>query len=82
VYEGPVANSRPDWPVGFYYSNQDNRPTAGVSELWPQGEWKQYRVDLMNTDPSNIPYRLVEFDVMGQGHSYDARVASISLIGD
>jgi hypothetical protein len=81
LYEGPITDSRPDWPVGFYYSNQDNRPTAGASELWPQSEWKQYEVDLMNMDPSNIPYRLLEFRVMGQGHSYDARVAGISLIG-
>ena len=49
---------------------------------WPQSEWKQYRVDLMDTEPSNVPYRLLEFAVMGQGHSYDARVADISLIGD
>jgi hypothetical protein len=36
----------------------------------------------MNTDTSRMPYRLLEFDVMGQGHSYDARVADIQLTGD
>jgi hypothetical protein len=82
-YEGPVENTAPDWQVGFYYSNQDNRPAPpGIAEPWPQGEWKQYQVDLMDTEASRIPYRLLEFTVMGQGHSYDARVADISLVGD
>jgi hypothetical protein len=36
----------------------------------------------MDTDPSNVPYQLLEFAVMGQGHSYDARVAGISLVGE
>jgi len=49
---------------------------------WPQGEWKEYSVDLMDTEPSYVPYRLIEFAVMGQGHSYDARIANISLVGD
>lgn len=82
-YEGPVEGTFNPWAIGLYYSNPDDRqipPNTAV--LWPQGEWKQYRVDLMDTDPSNVPYRLQEFAVMGQGHSYDARVANISLIGD
>ena len=41
-----------------------------------------YEVDLMDTEASSAPYRLLEFAVMGQGHSYDARVAGISLIGE
>ena len=49
-YEGPVEGSRPDWAVGFYYSNQDSRPVPeGLAVLWPQGEWRQYQVDLMET---------------------------------
>jgi hypothetical protein len=82
-YEGPVEGSLNPWVVGLYYSNQDNRKvpeSEGV--LWPQGEWKQYTVDLMDTEPSNVPYRLIEFAAMGQGHSYDARIADISLVGD
>ncbi|HEV7665541.1 MAG TPA: hypothetical protein VGQ62_18565, partial [Chloroflexota bacterium] len=40
-YEGPVEGSKPDWAVGFYYSNQDNRPVPDwLGQLWPQGEWK------------------------------------------
>ena len=82
-YEGPVEGSYVPWANGLYYSNPDNRPIPqGVAEQWPQGEWRLYQVDLMDTDPSNVPYRLQEFAVMGQGHSYDARVASISLIGE
>jgi hypothetical protein len=82
-YEGPVEGSRPDWAVGFYYSNQDSRPVPeGFAVLWPQGEWKPYQVDLMDTETSSVPYRLLEFAVMGQGHSYDARIADISLIGE
>jgi hypothetical protein len=36
----------------------------------------------MDTEASTVPFRLVEFAVMGQGHSYDARIADISLVGD
>ena len=83
-YEGVREGSSPGpWSIGFYTANPDNRPApAGRAELWPAGEWKQFRVDLMNTDPENIPYRLREFTVMGQGHNYDARVAGIELIGE
>jgi hypothetical protein len=81
-YEGPVEGSQIPWSVGLYYANPDNRPTEGFGEQWPQGEWKQYLVDLMDTEASTVPYRLVEFAVMGQGHSYDARIADISLVGD
>jgi hypothetical protein len=82
-YEGPAEATLYPWAVGFYYSNQDNRIVpADRGQLWPQGEWKQYQVDLMNTETSSIPYRLLEFTVMGQGHSYDARIAGISLIGE
>jgi hypothetical protein len=82
-YEGPAEGSFNPWAVGMYYANPENRtvpPFLGV--LWPQGEWKLYQADLMDTDASNVPYRLLEFAVMGQGHSYDARVAGISLVGE
>jgi hypothetical protein len=82
-YEGPVEGSLIPWAVGLYYSNQDNRPVPeGVAVPWPQGEWKQYAQDLMDTEGSTVPFRLVEFAVMGQGHSYDARIANVSLVGD
>jgi hypothetical protein len=82
-YEGPVQGSGPDWAFGFYYSNQDGRIVPDwKGRLWPQGEWKQYEVDLMTMETSSVPYRLLEFAVMGQGHSYDARIANISLVGD
>jgi hypothetical protein len=83
-YEGPVEGSEAGpWAIGFYVANPENRPTPpGRAELWPAGEWKQYTVDLMNTDPDKVPYRLSEFSVMGQGHNYDARVARIELVGE
>jgi hypothetical protein len=82
-YEGPVENSQPNWAVGFYYSNRDNRVVPdSLGQLWPQGEWKRYAVDLMDTEASRVPYRLVEFAVEGQGHSYDARIAGLTLVGD
>ena len=82
-YEGPVEGSFVPWAIGLYYANPDNRPIPpSTAVLWPQGQWKLYRVDLMDTDPSNVPYRLLEFAVLGQGHSYDARVADISLLGE
>ncbi|HEY1293329.1 MAG TPA: hypothetical protein VGJ60_09625 [Chloroflexota bacterium] len=82
-YEGPVEGSFIPWAIGLYYSNPDNRPIPPNTAVpWPQGEWKLYRVDLMDTDPGNVPYRLMEFAVMGQGHSYDARVSGISLLGE
>ena len=82
-YEGPAEGTLFPWVVGFYYSNQDNRIVpADRGKLWPQSEWQQYQVDLMNTETSSLPYRVLEFTVMGQGHSYDARVAGISLVGE
>jgi hypothetical protein len=82
-YEGPVEGSFIPWAIGLYYANPEKRPIPpNTAILWPQGEWKLYRVDLMDTDPSNVPNRLLEFAVMGQGHSYDARVSGISLTGE
>jgi len=82
-YEGPGENSLNPWAVGFFYSNPDNRPVPEyIGMPWPQGEWRQYAVDLMQTETSKIPYRLLRLTVMGQGHSYDARIAQISLVGD
>jgi hypothetical protein len=82
-YEGPAEGTQYPWAVGFYYSKEVNRVVPDyLGKFWPQGEWMPYEVDLMDTEASSAPYRLIEFAVMGQGHSYDARVAGISLIGD
>jgi hypothetical protein len=82
-YEGPVEGSFVPWFIGLYYSNPDNRPIPeNTAVIWPHQEWKLYQVDLMDTDPSRVPFRLQEFAVLGQGHSYDARVANISLVGE
>jgi hypothetical protein len=82
-YEGPAEGTQYPWAVGFYYSKEDNRVVPDyLGKFWPQGEWMPYEVDLMDTEASSAPYRLIEFAVMGQGHSYDARVAGISLIGE
>ena len=80
-YEGPEQNSRPDWTHGFYIANDESRPVRDAEE-WPAGTWKQYRVDLMDTDASRLPYRLLDLAVMGQGHSYDARIADVQLVGE
>jgi len=80
-YEGPVEGSRNPWSIGMYYAT-DRPVPVGVAFQVPQGEWQRYEVDLMTTELSKIPYRLLEFAVMGQGHSYDARIADISLVGD
>jgi hypothetical protein len=80
-YEGPVKDSEYPWSIGLYYATDHPLP-EGVATQVPQGEWQRYEVDLMGTDASKIPYRLLEFAVMGQGHSYDARIADISLIGE
>jgi hypothetical protein len=84
VYEGPSETSDYPWAVGFYYANPENRDVpASIGVLWPQGEWKRYEVDLkQQQDEANVPYFLSELTVMGQGHSYDARIAGIELIGD
>jgi hypothetical protein len=80
-YEGPVEGSQYPWSIGMYYAT-DRPVPEGVAKQVPQGEWQPYEVDLMGTETSNVPYRLLEFAVMGQGHSYDARIADISLVGD
>ena len=83
VYNGPAESSEYPWVVGFYYANPENRPVPPRTALmWPQGTWQQYEVDLKDTDEPNVPYRLRELTVMGQGHSYDARIAGIELVGD
>lgn len=82
-YEGPQVDTHPDWAIGFYYANPENRPVPEwKGKQLVQGEWSTYRVDLMDTEPSRMPYRLLELIVMGQGHSYDARIANVSLTGD
>jgi hypothetical protein len=80
-YEGPVAPS--DWIFvnGFYAANPENQPHLDAL-LWPQGQWQLYTVDLMQTEASRVPYRLRDIEVLGQGHSYDAQVAGLQLIGD
>jgi hypothetical protein len=82
-YEGPTEGSFYPWYIGLYYANPENRPIQpNTAELWPQGEWQLFQVDLMETDVSRLPNRLLEFAVLGQGHSYDARVTGISLVGE
>jgi hypothetical protein len=82
--EAPVPGTRPDWVGGFYYANPERlQLREKTAEQVPQGEWQPYQVDLMNTEePSRQPYRLLGFAVMAQGHSFDARVANIELVGD
>ena len=80
-YEGAAEGSRPDWTNGFYYQNPEDRPVRNATQI-PQGVWVPYRVNLMDQDESRRPFRLLSFEVMGQGHTYDSRVADIKLIGD
>lgn len=80
-YEGAAEGSRPDWTNGFYYQNPEDRPVRNAT-LIPQGIWVPYRVNLMDQDESRRPFRLLDFEVMGQGHTYDARIAAIKLVGD
>ena len=82
--EAPVPGNRADWVGGFYYANPERLPVPEkTAEQVPQGEWQPYQVDLMNTqEPSRQPYRLLGFAVMAQGHSFDASVANVELIGD
>jgi hypothetical protein len=80
-YEGIQDGSAPNWNHGFYITNLDNGPTS-FGEPIPAGEWFNYSVDLMAQDDSHRPYRITSLKAMSQGHSYDARVADIRLIGD
>lgn len=80
-YEGSQPASKPDWVVGFYYENPENR-SVRLATLVPRGEWVSYRVNLMDQPDDRRPYRLLSFEVLGQGHSYDAQVAAIRLVGD
>lgn len=80
-YEGTREGSRPGWVHSFYTANTENRPVINAEPV-PAGQWVRYRVNLMEQDESRRPFRLVEFAVMGQGHSYDARVADLRILGD
>jgi hypothetical protein len=81
-YEGPQEGSRPNWVHGFYTDNPEDRPVRNAEQV-PAGKWVPYRVDLLDQeDEARRPYRLLELQVMGQGHSYDAQVADVRLIGD
>lgn len=85
-YEGPAEGSRPDWSNGFYVANPEGRPVQNAQQV-RGGEWVRYRVNLM--DPRQMddeqmrrPFRLLQFAVMAQGHSFDARVADVRIVGD
>ena len=82
-YGGPVEGSFIPWAIGLFYSNPDNRPIPPNIG----GAVAARRVEAISGRPdghrsANVPSRLLEFAVMGQGHSYDARVSGISLIGE
>lgn len=82
VYQGKEEDSRWDWLQGFYVQNPENRPVRNAEQV-PQSEWVHFGPrDLMQTDESRKPYRLLRFEVMGQGHTYDAQVAQVRLYGD
>jgi hypothetical protein len=80
-YEGPIGGSRPNWVNGFYAANPENRPVIDAEQV-PAGEWVRYFVDLKDQEASRQPYRLLEFDVLGQGHTYEAWIADVRLIGE
>jgi hypothetical protein len=80
-YEGIVANSTPNWVHGFFYDNPDGLPVP-YGEQVTQGQWREYTVDLLAQDEGSQPYRLIDFDVLAQGHSFDSRVANLRLIGE
>ncbi len=81
-YEALPQNSRPDWTVGFYYANPDDLPVRNA-ELIGQGEWYRFRSNnLFDQEEARRPFRLLRFEVMAQGHTYDSQVAAVRLIGD
>lgn len=82
AYEGVPVDSRPDWVQGFYYANPDQQPVRNATTV-PRGEWVQYRSpNLLDQEEGRRPVRLLSFEVMGQGHTYDARVAAVRLVAD
>jgi hypothetical protein len=80
-YEGTQEGSAPNWYHGFYAANPEGLRVDQGQEV-PLGEWINYRIDLMTQEDLRKPYRITKLTVMGQGHSYDARVANIRLIGE
>lgn len=80
-YEASPAGSRPNWVHGFYAANPDHRPVDNAEQL-PTGTWAHYQADLMDVDQDRQPFRLIDMTVMGQGHSFDASVADVQIIGD
>jgi hypothetical protein len=80
-YEGTQDGSAPNWSHGFYVTNTENGP-VNFGEQVTAGQWLNYRVDLMDQEDARRPFRITSFKVMSQGHSYDAQVANIRLIGD
>ena len=67
TYEGPRRG--PSLDRGPSASTSPTRTTGPCRPAAPSsgrsGEWKQYEVDLMDTEPDNIPYRLAR--VLGDG---------------
>ncbi|MBV9355462.1 MAG: hypothetical protein JO023_08020, partial [Chloroflexi bacterium] len=80
-YEGTQEGSAPNWYHGFYAANPEGLRVDQGQQV-PLGEWINYRIDLMTQEDLRKPYRITKLTVMGQGHSYDARVANIRLIGE
>jgi hypothetical protein len=80
-YEGTQQGSAPNWYHGFYATNPDQLRVDQGQHV-DAGEWVNYRIDLMTQEDARKPFRITGLKVMGQGYSYDARVADIRLIGD
>jgi len=80
-YEGSAENSQPGWNHGFYIGNWENRPVPWGQQI-EAGTWIEYQVDLMTQSDAYRPYRIAELSVMGQGHSYDSRVADVRLVAE
>lgn len=80
-YEGTEESSQPDWNHGFFVSDPEGWPAQWGQQI-EAGKWVDYRVDLMSQPELHRPFRITELSVMGQGHSYESRVADIRLIGE
>ncbi len=83
-YEGPQEGSQPDWLVGFFAQQPDGWPLPEkIAQQVPAGQWFHFRSpNLMDQEMSRRPFTLRRFEVMGQGHSYDAQVADMHIVGD
>src|SRR5207253_5612728 len=67
------------WTQGFYYANEENRPTP-IGRRIERGAWTLFSFDL--EDELRQTATIESIEVFGAGHTFDASIGEIRLLVD